>query len=75
MVETVAVGSVSTLALPHLVLIHPIAWNRYSRKFAFWAFCELPLYGVLGSTHGLGLLPMSAPDADLLPTGIIQPSS
>jgi hypothetical protein len=29
-------------ALP-LALIHPIAWNRNSAKFAFWAFSEVEL--------------------------------
>jgi hypothetical protein len=32
-----------------VVPIHPNAWNRNSRKFAFWAFCELRFNGVLRS--------------------------
>jgi hypothetical protein len=38
-------------ALPALTLIHPSAWNRYSRKlnFAFHDFCELRITRILGS--------------------------
>jgi hypothetical protein len=31
--------------------IHPSAWNRNSANFVFWGFSELPLYGVLRSSH------------------------
>jgi hypothetical protein len=34
-------------------------------------FCELRLCSVLGSTHSLGPTPMSVPDRDGLPEGII----
>src|SRR5215216_6610807 len=30
-------------------LIHRSAWNRNSANFAFWAFCEVRIHGVLGS--------------------------
>src|SRR5829696_6277044 len=33
----------------HGELIHRSAWNRNSRKFAFWAFSEVRFKGVLGS--------------------------
>ena len=42
-------------ARPFLVLralIHWSAWNRYSANFAFWAFCEVRIHGVLGSCPG-----------------------
>src|SRR5215211_1664908 len=44
-------GLLRALVLPLLfALIHLSAWNRISANFAFWAFCELRLYGVLGSS-------------------------
>src|SRR5215218_2627112 len=36
--------------------IHRSAWNRNSANFAFWAFSEVRIQGILGSTHGLGAL-------------------
>jgi hypothetical protein len=32
-----------------LTLIHRSAWNRNSANFAFWAFCEVRIHGVLKS--------------------------
>src|SRR5215211_1219864 len=53
-------------------LIHASAWNRISANFAFWGFyeVELPLYGVLGSTHSRGPV-QKALTCSLM--GIMQP--
>ena len=33
-----------------LALIHPSAWTKNSANFAFWAFCEVRVHGVLRSS-------------------------
>jgi hypothetical protein len=44
-------------------------------NFALTEFYEVPYWVFFEAPHSPSLLPMSAPDADLLPTGIIQTSS